>query len=1213
MSRPIIIFLIIFARLTLVRSDCIVSGVCGPHVTISSQPPIRGEEITEESLKILQEICPEYYRDGKNGTRVCCTSEQLVVINGKFQRAVAAFGRCPTCTKNILKSICAITCSPDQDKFLKIAEKTEDGKCAKTVALHLDYEYMRKTYESCKGIILSLTGGPVMETACGDENSFTCTPEKWFAYMGRYDDYQINYVISHDKRRRFEFPVKRCNESYENSFACSCVDCQITCNNEISEKIEPEMDFMQQTTYILLVVIIFTGIIPAILYFMSRSSIGKMKGIPLIDVFLKHFFTKWGETVAKNPVKVLFLFILVVIPLSIGAMFIEVTTDPVKLWAAHDSQARQQKEYFDATFGPFFRTEQIFVKPIFKQNFTQFDSRTGQNITYGPAFNVTFLKEVQKFQQEILSLGQAEGEGLEKICYAPIMEANVTVQLENCVVQSLFGYLSDDETLDDDYDFQEGFFSCIRNPFHQDCLSSWGGPAIPELVLGGYPKAKSKNSPPEYNLATLLSITIIVKNYKDPELLHPAMKWEEKFIKFLSNYKNPHFKVVFKAERSIEDGIQEMSNAEFLTVIVSYSLMFLYIVFSLGRIRNLNSFFMESKITLAAGGIIIVMASVLCSLGVFGYTGVSTTMLTIEVIPFLVLAVGVDNIFILVQTFNRLDKETFKDIPTGLGVALGEVGPSLLLTAATECFCFSIGSLSNMPAVKTFAYFATVAILLDFLFQITAFLALIALDERRFRAQRFDVMCCCQSKLQKNVVKSGRGVIEKMFDLFFTPLLMSKPIQVTAMGTMLLWTAFSIFVTPLVEPGLEQSITMPKDSYIAEYFSYLERYLDVGPPVYFVLKPGLDFRRESDQNLICGGLKCNSNSLIGQINAAVRDSERSKIAKISNSWLDDYFDWIKSSDCCKETPSGDFCSSNSDDSTCKKCVKKLSKNGIRPTAETFDKFFPLFLADLPGDSCFKGGKAVYADGIIYDPKSEPKIKDSYFMTYHTPLKNSRDFYTALIQARKIAANMNEMFKQNAKNVEVFPYSVFYVFYEQYLTMWKDVAISLGLSLLTVFVTTLTVTGFDLISALMVVYMVGLILINMLGLMWMFNISLNAISLVNLVVCVGIGVEFVSHIVWSYTQTSGSRRERASYTLTKTGSSVLSGIALTKFSGIVVLAFAKSQIFRVFYFQMYLGMVLIGAVHGLIFLPILLCYFGPNSKQTEPRNDTSSSSEETSNL
>lgn len=181
------------------------------------------------------------------------------------------------------------------------------------------------------------------------------------------------------------------------------------------------------------------------------------------------------------------------------------------------------------------------------------------------------------------------------------------------------------------------------------------------------------------------------------------------------------------------------------------------------------------------------------------------------------------------------------------------------------------------------------------------------------------------------------------------------------------------------------------------------------------------------------------------------------------------------------------------------CSKNIALNKVRPTKETFEKFFESFLSDLPGESCFKGGRATYADGIVYEPNSELKIKDTYFMTYHTPLKTSKDYYSALEQARKISGNMNAMFKQNGKDVKVFPYSIFYVFYEQYLTMWNDVAISLGLSLLTVFLVTLTVTGFDFVSALMVLYMVALVLVNMGGLMWLFNISLNAISLVNLVV------------------------------------------------------------------------------------------------------------------
>ena len=51
------------------------------------------------------------------------------------------------------------------------------------------------------------------------------------------------------------------------------------------------------------------------------------------------------------------------------------------------------------------------------------------------------------------------------------------------------------------------------------------------------------------------------------------------------------------------------------------------------------------------------------------------------------------------------------------------------------------------------------------------------------------------------------------------------------------------------------------------------------------------------------------------------------------------------------------------------------------------------------------------------------------------------------------------------------------------------------------------------------------------------------------------------------------------------------ITMTKFLGVLLLAFAESRIVEIYYFQMYMCMLLWGAVHGLIYLPVLLSYLG----------------------
>lgn len=77
-------------------------------------------------------------------------------------------------------------------------------------------------------------------------------------------------------------------------------------------------------------------------------------------------------------------------------------------------------------------------------------------------------------------------------------------------------------------------------------------------------------------------------------------------------------------------------------------------------------------------------------------------------------------------------------------------------------------------------------------------------------------------------------------------------------------------------------------------------------------------------------------------------------------------------------------------------------------------------------------------------------------------------------------------------------SVFYVFYEQYLTIIDDTIFNLGVSLGSIFLVTVIVLGCELWSAVIMCVTIAMILVNMFGVMWLWGISLNAVSLVNLV-------------------------------------------------------------------------------------------------------------------
>lgn len=124
------------------------------------------------------------------------------------------------------------------------------------------------------------------------------------------------------------------------------------------------------------------------------------------------------------------------------------------------------------------------------------------------------------------------------------------------------------------------------------------------------------------------------------------------------------------------------------------------------------------------------------------------------------------------------------------------------------------------------------------------------------------------------------------------------------------------------------------------------------------------------------------------------------------------------------------------------------------------------------------------------------------MTYHTILRTSKDFYSSLIEARVISDSISKTLSEAGYgDVEVFPYSIFYVYYEQYLTMWRDVLVSLSISIAAIFVVTFILLGLDIHSSFVVLITIVMIVIDLFGVMYLWDITLNAVSLVNLVMVI----------------------------------------------------------------------------------------------------------------
>lgn len=1136
---------------------------------------------------------------------------------------------------------CTFTCSPDQSTFINVTQSIE--KSGKLLVTELDQliseEYGSGLYNSCKEVKFGGANSRAMDLIGGGAKNY----QEMLKFLGDKkplvgSPFQINFPpnYSEPKMEPLHMKPKKCNDDDPN-FRCVCVDCPEVCPELPAVKearschvgLLPCLSFASIFTYSILVfgfaAIIFgrtawrkysqrrierTRLLHEASHSDDEDEGGPVQTEAMRDRPTKRYrindqcdktFYQLGHAASRSPGITISLCLIVVAILSAGWFKFDLEKEPARLWVSPSSAAAKEKAYFDSNFGPFYRAEKIFL--------VNDTLPTGP----GPVLSYDTLEWWMKVEKSIEKLeSPVYGKYLQDVCFKPMDDT--------CVVQSVTAYWYSKGGLDPEY-WKDDLRACAKSPV--DCRPAFGQPIDPKMILGAYDEDVAD--------AHAMTVTWVVKNAQEGTgNLARAIDWEnalrDRLLVVQQEAKDRGLRLSFNTEISLEQELNKSTNTDAKIIVISYIVMFIYACLALGTplkyiFSNPAVLLVQSKVTLGLVGIIIVLMSIAASIGFFSWVGLKATLIIVEVIPFIVLAVGVDNIFLIVHELERVNISCPDQmVEERVARALGRMGPSILFSALTETVAFALGAAVGMPAVRNFAAYAAGAVFINAVLQMTMFVSFLSLNQMRVEDNRCEMWPWWQVTKARIHLNGSNGSYvgsrpsdvdeESYLQLFiknkYAPALLGQKVKISVITFFLGLFAAGLALLPKIQLGLDQRVAIPDGSYLIPYFNDLYDYLEIGPPVYFVTR-GVDISKRPEQLEVCSRFtSCQQLSLTNTLELERQRPESSYISSPTASWIDDFFLWLNPiyEQCCVEH--GDSCFAN------RQPEWNTTLTGM-PEGEEFIHYLEKFLMAPANDECPLGGQAAYGEAVVLE-KDFKSVKATHFRTAHTPLRSQNDFIEAYSSARRIASDIS-----SRTGADVFPYSVFYIFFDQYLEIVSLTAGLLSAVVAIIFVIASVLLG-SVLTAAVVTLTVIMSVVDIMGAMAVFNVSLNAVSLVNLIICVGISVEFCAHIARAFMFPSRTvmesnnngflgRDARAWTALVNVGGSVFSGITVTKFLGVSVLAFTRSKIFEIYYFRVWLALVIFAAIHALIFLPVALSiaggqgYVDPESEGTAAQDLT----------
>lgn len=896
----------------------------------------------------------------------------------------------------------------------------------------------------------------------------------------------------------------------------------------------------------------------------------------------ENFFLRWGITVAKNPWTYIVASVVIAATCSIGLLNFTAENRPTKLWIPQDSGFVQNSEWLQENFpneirlqswvvvdDNVLRPEVLLWMLELHDNITAVSSASGyqwRNV----CFKVPVVTEQQTNQRRKRQLNISENDPFD---FEDFNFDGFDANFEEMPSSSI------DPDFEPAIDLPTGIFCDIVEGLEEACLEnnildiwSYKKEVISKLsredIINTINTVQKSNltrvqyssllGQPRFNetghivsagsllvqLFSRVNYSLIANDVTDNdagtgEVVDPInLEWEKAFVNLLHNFTSPpnSSKLYYMAARSFGDISSATILGDVRLLAAGICVVFIYVQLMLGKFNLVEQRAFLSLTGIASVAMAIVVSYGLCSaFGVF-YGPVHS------ILPFLLLGIGIDDMFVIVQCWSNLNKEEMKrSLPVRIGLTMKHAGVSITITSVTDFAAFAVGATTVLPSLRSFCIYSAVGILATYIFQASFFVAWLTLDQKRIESHRDGMIPCFVHRNWKPSSLSRIEPLQLFFNRFLAKYLFKWPAKVFILVLAAFLFGINTWGSVLMRQEFNPLWFIPTSTYLSQYFSVIESHFpDNGQMASIYIQT------------------TNLSSNLDRLDALI-DTVRNETNIVSQ--VDDWFGGFK-------------------EFTAKRhAIDWMNQN---MTDEQFSTYLKNYLFTQKGAKFRRNFK--FEDPLQCRSAIAPPISITNFDFVFRPFSGREEHIPAMRRIKDIAEDFSQQFGS-----QVFASARIFSSWETDEVIMEELYRNLAIAMVCVFITTFILIA-NLFACVLVLLCVVLTLVCVNGTMHFWGLTIDTVSCINLVLAIGLCVDYAAHVAHTFMTKTGTRNERAAATVSSIGPAVFHG-GFSTFLAFIFLANSDSHVFITF-FKIFVLVVAYGLFHGLLFFPVILSLIGP---------------------